>query len=532
MDRARHLRNYGLHSWFGMVLGLFVYVVAFTGCLALFHGELLSWEDPAKRLPVAQAPAPIDAIFKAWVEETGKGEEVIEFARLIYPNEHEPYYQGGVNIHDVDGNHVFVEQKWDTQTGAPLDTRTEALSLWLLDFHRDLMWPQGLGGRTVGRTIVGIAGIILMLSILTGVIAHTKIVQEFFTLRYFRSVRLKWQDTHKVVGLWGLPFFTMIAFTGAVLGVVAILAPIVALLTFKGDQQALLDEVLGKAIEPAGVSAPMLSMDAVASLSHLETGEVPRLVTIENWGDVNARMELFYPTTELLNYAIVEIDGVSGEVIADSPAANLTTANKGVAMMTPLHYGTYGGIWLKFLYFVLGFALAVITVFGLMMWIERRLHGNEGAKSQAFYRRLSHMVTGVAVGLPLASVAIFWLDKLYIGAESARLFWTGTTYFAVWALALGYAFIRRQDYRTTRELIGLTGGLLAGLPALNAVMTGDTLLGIFGAGHAPSAWVDVVLLVSGIAILAVAWRLPKARQNTKKTRKTVVAPSSALSPAE
>ncbi len=62
------------------------------------------------------------------------------------------------------------------------------------------------------------------------------------------------------------------------------------------------------------------------------------------------------------------------------------------------------------------------------MWTERRRHENEGTKSVAFYDRLGHFNTGLIMGLPLATLAVFYLDKLYAGAEACRLAWTGWTY--------------------------------------------------------------------------------------------------------
>lgn len=31
MDKARHKRNYDLHSWSGVTLGIFLFIVCFTG---------------------------------------------------------------------------------------------------------------------------------------------------------------------------------------------------------------------------------------------------------------------------------------------------------------------------------------------------------------------------------------------------------------------------------------------------------------------------------------------------------------------
>lgn len=539
MDRERHHRNYDLHSWSGMALGLFIYVVAFTGCLALFYHELQTWEDPARRLTVAEQPVAMNATFNAWIEEKA-GDHEVDFASFRFPTEYEPYFFGYVSI-DIpvpegpEGAHKHenFSQRWDSHTGEPLPERSDGLSRWLLDFHRDLMWPKALGGRTAGRTIVGIAGVILMLSIITGVIAHTKILQELFTLRYLRSMRLKWQDTHKVLGMWGLPFYTMIAFTGAILGVVAILAPIVALLTFKGDQEALISAVLGAPTEAAGVEAQMLSVDELAKFRMPGSDKTVEYIAMSNWGDQNARFDLYFEAdTELAQVDGFQINGVTGEKILKKELDSPSAASRVLNAMTPLHYGTYGGIALKFLYLLLGLMLAVITALGLMMWVERRLHGAVGARSEQFYRRLSNLVVGVTAGLPLASASVFYLDKLYVGAEAARLYWTAVTYFIVWALGIGYAFFRRDDYASTRHLLLTTGGLFCAVPLLNTLTTGDFFLSVLGAGHKIAGYVDLSLLVIGALTIASALKLPKERKEVAKGRKkTAASLASAEQPA-
>lgn len=522
MDRDRHLRNYGLHSWSGIVLGLFVYVVCFTGCFALFHHEILSWEDPSRRLALAEEPVKMNDRFTDWLAETSDGRDV-SFARFTFPNAVEPYFVGGMGYEDEDGKFQFKEQRWDPKTGGVLPERGHGLSEWLLDFHRDLMWPASLGGATAGRTIVGIAGVILMLAILTGVIAHTKITKELFTLRWFRSVRLKWQDTHKVLGLWGLPFYAMIAITGAILGVVAILAPIVALLTFKGDQEALIHAVLGEDPEPAGISAPMISVDDLPQF-RLDGNDNPIwFAVMHHWGDKNATYDLYFkPDTELLIVEAYQISGVTGERVTDSQFESGSVATRIVGAVTPLHYGTFGGdgaggIALKILYFGLGLALAVITALGMMMWVERRLHGAVGARSISFYQRMSHVVTGACLGLPVATALIFVQEKVYFGDEERRLFWTGVTYFAAWGGAIGYALWRRQDYRTVRELLIASGALFVLAAVANNIAAPDGVSQLFSSGHKAAAYVDLGLFALGVATIALVLRLPVRRTDKAPT---------------
>ncbi|MEO1657578.1 MAG: PepSY-associated TM helix domain-containing protein [Pseudomonadota bacterium] len=525
MDKARHKRNYNLHSWSGVALGLFVYIVAFSGCLALFFDELQTWEDPARRLTVAENLAPIDATFTEWIGESLGGEGKAGFVRITYPTAHEPYYTGFLEVEtpreDGGHDHEFVEQRWDTQTGAPIADRGHGVSHWLKDFHRDLMWPDALGGRTLGRGLVGIAGVVLMLSIITGVVAHTKITGELFTLRFFRSMRLKWQDTHKVLGLWGLPFYSMIAFTGAVIGVVTLLAPIIAMLTFKGDQEALIQAVLGEPIEASGIPAEMLSVDDMRSFVEPTSGHPAAFIIMNNWGDENARFDIYFePDTELAQVEGYQINGVTGELITDSPFENLSAANRTLNAVTPLHYGTYGGVVLKFVYFFLGLSLALVTALGMMMWVERRLHGNEGKRSPWVYQGLSKLTVGVTCGLPLASMAIFYADKLIPVTPDGRLVMIGWSFFIVWAASVLFAFRRGQDYRAARELLYVTAGLAVGLPVLNLAATGEFfLLGLFSANPG-SSFVDLTALLLGLAMIALVAQLPRVR--TEKRTPTSV----------
>ena len=529
MDRARHNRNYNLHSWTGVSLGLFVFVVCFSGCVALFYHELLAWEDPAKRITLTQTPAPFDETLTAWADDLEtKGE--IEFMNVSFPTVHEPYYSAYGHVHEEGGEHADHFARWHPQTLEIMPARGDGMALWLYDFHRDLMWPAELGGRTIGRALVGVAGVILMLSIITGVIAHTKIREELFSLRYLRSVRLKWQDTHKVLGLWGLPFYAMIAFTGAFLGIVALLAPITAVLAFKGDQEALIDAVIGEPPPAVGVEAQMLSMDDIAAMRHPESGYAPLYVITHNWGDEAAVFDVYFaPDTELKMVEAVSVSGATGEPVYNPAAAVDTPANRVVAAVTPLHYGTYGGIALKGLYFVLGLSLAVITALGMMMWIERRLHGNEGRRSAGFYRSLSRLNAGVCMGLIVASAGLFVHNTLYSGLESARLTWTGWTFFGIWFAAVSFSFLRKDEYRATAEMMAAASLALIAASILNGSVTDHPFWKGFGAdGHAPTAWVDVALLALGAAGLGLASVLPKKRPEAR--HKTNLTPAAA--PAE
>lgn len=536
VNRARQIRIYDLHSWTGVSLGLIMFFVCLTGSLALFHHEFEPWEDEARRGEITANPVPIHDTLTKFAEERAVGFEP-DFVNVSLPHGEHGHYELFVGGQNADGEFESAQGRFSATTGEELAFREEGANRLIYDLHRDLAWPDVLGGRQVGRILVGLVGIAFLLLILSGIIAHTKITKELFTLRYLKSVRLKWQDSHKVLGLWTSPFAAMIALTGAFLGVIALLLPLLAFVTMKGDQEALIEELGLGQVERAGISAPMIPVDEIGPRVHPETGNPVTFIRYTNFGDENAEAQLSYKAEQRLLYSdTITVSAVTGEpkegvdlLLNNGPFAYI------LATFSPLHYGTYGGIVLKLIYFALGMSIAVMSALGNMMWIERRRHGGEGGKSDRFYSVLSGINTGVCAGLPFATVAVLAFDKLYWGTEAARYSSMVWFLFAVWIAATVFAFFRGNDYKANRELLAATGFGFVALAPLNWVVTGDVMWSAFGTGASGSAWFDLTFIVLGAVAVAVAAKLPAERpaDGRRKKRETAAEELPAeLHPAE
>lgn len=523
LQRDRHKRLYGLHSWAGIVLGWFMFVVAWTGTAALFVEEIITFEDPSLRLAVPQIAPDIEpavAAMHAELSEIGR----IDYFIVDFPRPHTPFYRlrGGA-VEQGAGLQRF-ERKLHPITGDDLVNRGEGAAHWMLEFHTNLMIPGN-----IGRAIVGLAGIVWGLAIATGLFIHGKLIREFFTLRLDRSQRLKWQDSHKVMGVLTLLFSIMIAFTGAFLGIIAILAPIIAVIAFKGDTESLIDAVVGKATEPAGVQAQMLTMEEVQAITHPRIEDTPYRVLITNYGDAAAQFDvLFFEDTQMATTAILPVSGVTGAPLPRPRLTDPQAANRVVNAMSPLHFGTYGGIALKWLYAVLGLFMCIISATGIMLWIERRRHSAEGRKSDAFYEALSRLNTGICLGFPFATVALLAFDALYFGAEAARLFWTGVAYFGFVAVAIAAAFAVREPYAATRRMLVAVAAMTLFAAIANLVRYGTPSLDT-GGGRA-ALWVLVSLTALSGATWLASHALPSKRNVPQTTRKALQ--TTRLAPAD
>lgn len=515
MNRDRHKRLYDLHSWIGILIGLFLFVVSFTGTAALFGEEIVPWENPSHRLSIPEDPIAFDPILQTVFAEIKADEGEISFLRVDPPQDMTPYYTLYASYKDADGERTNIGRHWNASTGEVLSGREDGMSHWIVNFHRYLMLPS-----SIGLSIVGIAGIIMLVSAVTGIFIHGKIIREFFTLRLKRSQRLKWQDSHKVLGILGLPFSLMVAFTGAFLGVVSLLGPVIAVIAFQGNTEALFEKVIGAPDAPSGETAQMLSVDDIFKMRFPDTEITPVRVLFENYGDKNAHYDIFYdPEKKLATFEIMSISGVTGEPVhSETGIAETTSALRVINAITPLHYASYGGIWLKWVYAFMGASLCIMIASGLMLWVERRQHGPEGHKSDRFYEIITRTNIGICFGFPLATIALFYHDKLYLGAETARLYWTGVTYFTVVFGVLAFAFVQRNHYKTSKYLMVFCGALLLVLPLLNTITTGAELWTAEGVGDRTSNRVDISLFALGLLTIFSATRIPVKRNAEKKKR--------------
>lgn len=100
----------------------------------------------------------------------------------------------------------------DTSSGEPVEVRETRGGSFLYRFHFELYGMP----REVARWIVGIATMLMLAAIVSGVITHKKIFKDFFTFRPAKGQR-SWLDAHNVTAVLALPFHFMITYSGLLL---------------------------------------------------------------------------------------------------------------------------------------------------------------------------------------------------------------------------------------------------------------------------------------------------------------------------
>lgn len=493
MQQRSHRILYELHSWVGVLSAIVLFIISFSGVVALFDHEVTQWEHKEHRIDYQpDAPLDVDGLIAPILAKENIDPSKLFFIRL--PSYYHPTMQLTWSDRFTD---QIVRQEINPTTGELLPQSGRDTSELLRRMHTDLLLPS-----PIGRYFIGFMGLLMLLSLISGVIIHKKIFKEMFKFRVNRSRRLFWTDLHKAIGVWPLPFHLMIAFTGVLLGLNGVLLKVGAVAAFNGDIEAAVHSVVGE--EPVMTGERYMRLPAnqlIARFSETFPDQKPVGLSVEGFGDRGAHVEVQGEINDSLAlFVTTKYRSGDGEVIKVlDPVADSGPFMRAYFSVMPLHYALYGGFLIKVLYFFLGLSLCFMMVTGTVIWQVRE--SQRGKNRQLLIR----LTTGVCVGILVATIAIFYAEKLLPQSlfPDQRYYWIGLVYFTVWILSLCWVFCRHHILAAL-ELLLFSGVMALGLPLLNNWVSSGVPFSVATYSILPVLITDVSFLVLGIALVGLS----------------------------
>ena len=367
-------RLFVLHSWAGIVTGLLMFIVCFSGAVVVFKNEIDLWANPSlAQLPRSDKPASLDAVLvQLQARYPGATVDTIALPDAVNPG----YFASVRERGAAAGTRTKIALRSDT--GAVVGPVDSQLGQYLRMLHVFLFFGP--------RWIVGFLGVAMLVLIATGIVIHRKILAELFTQRWGRSFRVVMSDLHKSAGIWGLGFHILIAATGAWMGLAPLFEQGYKYVTSAASPTAA-SAAAAKPARKAGSEAtapvPMQSLDTLyATAQRAVPGLTARYVSLRRWG-TNAAEAGFTGnlSDHLASTARVEIDAATGvpKKVHDPRSAGFWSQVNG--LMEPLHFGDFGGLALKWLYFLLGMTPAFLSISGTLIWFDARQQRRREAKA-------------------------------------------------------------------------------------------------------------------------------------------------------
>ena len=534
-----------LHTWFGLVLGYVLMACFFFGSLSVFDREIDRWAIPETRfdpqpmpsfdrmlLPELQRLQPDAAHYEA---EMRRLMDPTEIARKglppraslkadeywAYTTHRDPVLRMGAGFtvpqpRDPAGhNHVHGEVTIDPRSGARLPSDRLKIGS---EFFYPMHYSLHLHWKDLGMWVVGLAALVMLAALVSGVVMHRRIFREFFTFRPGKHAQRSVLDLHNLTGVVALPFHFFFALTGLII-FAAIYLPVseTMLRPLAHAHAAKEAQRTGLPHERAGVAAPMSSVDAMVAEAKRRwaardmPGEVGFL-TIHHVGDRNAYVSIFRAGSDsvaLVGYG-VHFSAVTGEVLhEDPPRSAVGNINE---FLTGLHLQHFEHWLLRWLYVLGGLLGCVCIATGFVFFVEKRKKQHAAAGSQGS-RVVDTLAVATVTGMLIATLSMLVANRLLPADLPARGAWEERVFWLAWLAALAHAAWRTRAVAAGRvapawrEQCLMVAALAATAVALNGLTTGDHLLATVGRGYWPVAGVDLALLATAAVATLAARRL-------------------------
>lgn len=211
-----------IHLWLGLISGVIITIVAFTGCIYVFEEELFNFfhqgivytKAVGKPLPLyileekAQKALPADENFNR-VEVKSDQYAYVFSASKANKKAKSIFYLGQVAYN----KDVYIDQFSGKVLGV-IDLKHEFFSIVRL-IHQYLLFKKPIGSLIVGSSVL-----LFLVIIITGFIIwlpkKLKNIRQRLTVKWnARFKRLNW-DLHSTFGFYVIPFALVIVITGLV----------------------------------------------------------------------------------------------------------------------------------------------------------------------------------------------------------------------------------------------------------------------------------------------------------------------------
>lgn len=457
------------HGWLGLAFGAVLYVICLSGTLIVLVDQLGRWERPdAPVVHTMSTPLLVTTIDRAFAR--ARREHLDHDLIVRMPSDEYPR----MSVFAI-GEKRSAEWSVDAagQIGASVETPFVA---FVQRLHFDLTVPGA-----IGRYLVGIFGTMLLASLGTGILAHRRIFKDAFRLRWGGSRRRSNADLHNRIGVWALPFHLVVSLTGSLLGLSGLIIMIVALIAYRGDQDKAIASLLGP--QPTKDARPAPLPDVTAMIARVQRdipgADVTQIFFHEagRAGQI-AQVAVAAPAHLARNESFTFAG--DGRLLAKAGFTDGSLGMRVYGMITPLHYGTYGGLPLKLIYVVLGAGLTLIIATGGTIWLARRRE--QGRPASRLERAWPAVLWGQPIAILLAALATF------IEVPALAAYWSATV----------LALIAAQSIKTPAR-VGFIG---RDVVALLALSVGSVHL-VKMAPVDPAAWIIDLTLIAAAALFLV-----------------------------
>jgi uncharacterized iron-regulated membrane protein len=383
-DALKHLKKrrqawLHVHLWLGLIAGFFLALIGVTGSILVFHEEIDKVLNA--KLFVVEAPSQGEAAFRPFAEIQAAAAAVMpseaEPGFIAYPSDARSSYVFGYFVpalvaRQADEWQVYVDPYSAQVLGKkPIKKAGDLFPGSLIPFVWRLHFAL-LAGDT-GSVIVGILGVLLMFSVLTGLILWWPLTghwRRVLTIKPRAGAERFNHDLHQVAGFYTFPVLFVVVLSGVYMNLPEQFMALVK--QFSPSAQSFMDmprSAHAREQTPIGLAAAL-----TVARSRYPEGRLEGLYPADGENGVYRISIREVPgLSHFWSGRQIIVDQYSGAVLqVRDPGTRSTAAQTFIDWQWPLHSGKAFGWTGRILVFITGLLCPVLFVTGVIRWLQKR----------------------------------------------------------------------------------------------------------------------------------------------------------------
>lgn len=484
-----------VHSWTGIVAGLFLFVAFYAGAITVFAEPLARWASPPAKVAASSLDRADELIrLTLHARPLARNEFTLHLgetaaipARLTWQKSREDTEPMAASLAPDGG--IVVERLQPT-----------GLARFIDELHRGGGLP--LDGED-GATVMGVVSALYFLALVSGiVIVLPTFIRDLLALRVGPNLKRMWMDAHNLLGVVSLPFHVVMALTAVVFGLHDHLYDAMDRFVYEGRlSQVMRDNSPYAAIPKDRTRAVMLPpAELLDRVRALEPAFQPVTMQYRN-ANTRGAVVVVWGTDDrhmVRKKGFVVMSPITGEVYsADNLPGHRGNYAAVLSVLFALHFATFGGLTVKWAYVVMGLAGAFLFYSGNLLWLESRRRRLREEPADTPQVRQLYWLAALTVGVCMGCIAgvsasigaAKWLHGLVANLE----LWHHRIYFLVFVVCVLWAFVRGAG-RAAYELPFFAAVVTLAIPA-------TTLVALYGPVGSGRVWGGDLLAVDGLAVV-------------------------------
>ena len=509
------------HTVSGLLISVGLYVIFFAGSFSFFRDEMVGWERNESLVHSSFEDMDLNLMMDTLNQRQENYGRDISFSKYYEDRRINVNYTASKDTTAVTeetkgrrGNFFYMDIV-DYKTYDYASNYSIGEFLYRLHFFAQL----NLYGRS-GYLIAGIISFFFLFAIVTGVLVHwKKIISNFYLFRPQASLKNLWTDAHTALGIIGLPYQFVYAVTGVflIIGTTLMSPPVLSF--FYGGDRVKMNADFGYHTPDIPLSMKKLEEDidlnAFVDITKSYWADFKITgVNLYSYGDSNMHIEVVgIPGygSKLLGEGKLLLHASSREIISEkNPFTHTSYIEGATGLMDRLHFGDFGGVGLKIIYFVLGLVSCFVIISGILIWLVAR-----DKKHVAPHKRKLNAWTGwlfLAVCLsmyPATAFTFVGVKFFVVDFNPSRMDTIYHFFFYSW-LALSLFFTFKRDNYFTNKYTLILGSIVGFVVTLaNGLMTGNWIWNSFSQGYYDIFLIDALWLILSMISLIVSLSLKR-----------------------